>query len=374
MTRSNPAETSEFALVAQLAFARENATPGLERGREVLSSALLARDASAELQPFEHARAPADAVAVALVLLAASLCAVAWRRRRRTALALAAPLLLLLLAAIDKLPGQPKTLAHNIECVVEPRAAVEAEIVLVAHYDTKTEWLDHVQRTLLFVSTAALVVIALLRLWRGGRGSRALTAAAALALAVAAAQLLSGRFVRERSPGVIDNAAACAILVDVATSVHDAPLERTRLRCLWPAAEELGALGSAAFVAAYRPDVPAAIVNLEALGAGEELVWAAFEWTRRGPRRADAALGAKLAASAPRPVRAFAYPVLTDAGPFLDAGHRALTLLSLPADDAVPRGLHSGRDDLQRFDPAAAALARTTLQRFVRHVDAHGLD
>ena len=64
--------------------------------------------------------------------------------------------------------------------------------------------------------------------------------------------LSSGAFVRERSPGALDDGAACAVLARLAETLAAMPaLERTHVDIVWFAAEEVGVQGSREFVAEF---------------------------------------------------------------------------------------------------------------------------
>jgi hypothetical protein len=355
-------------LVERLAFARENFTPGLDRGYGILNSELTERGCEPRTLVFEHPQAQADVVAALLIVTATCVCVAAVRRSRRALLGVAAALAVLWLAAAGALPVSPGEALKSIEVIVEPRVRAQHEVLLVSHYDTKTELLDHVERSILFGSAALLFAWACAATWRRGREARVLAGLAAVALVLCALHLVSGRFLVRRSSGVVDNAAACAVLVDIAAHIQTTPLERTRVRCLWFAAEELGAAGSASYARTYRPNVPVRVLNLEGIGAGPTLAWAAFEWTRRGPRRADAELAALLREATPD-LRRLRYPLLTDAGSFSRAGFPALTLLNLPAGGTFVHGLHGPADNLERFDADGAESTRQALLHLLARLD-----
>lgn len=357
-----------FPLVDRLAFARENFTPGLERGYEILTHELTERGCRPGTLVSEHPRAHADIAAVVLITSATFLCVAALRRSRRPLLGVATGLVALSLLAAGALPLPPRGALKSIEVIVEPRTPPRQEVVLATHYDTKTELLDHVERAVLFYGAALLFVWACVATWRRAQRAYLPAALATLALVACALQLVSGRFLTSRSPGVVDNAVGCAVLVDVATQLHAAPLERTRVRCLWFAAEELGALASASYARRYRPSVPVRVLNLEGIGAGSTLAWGMYEWTRRGPRRTDAQLAFLLEQVAPG-ARRVRVPVFTDAGSFLRAGVPALTLLNLPASASFVRGLHGPGDNLERFDPSGAVSTRQTLLTLLARLD-----
>ena len=354
-------------LLVRLAMPRENGTPGLLEARAVLDSALRQSGHVPELQPFACHAGRSEAAALAL-LCSAILVLRAGRDPRRRSLLMLLCAWGLAFAAIAGgldflLPGAPAT---NILLRVEPRAAVHHEILLSAHYDTKTEPLDHVGRSALFGSVAIACITTLVAIARRRRVRR-FGGATAVLLVTAAAQLALGRILPQRSHGIVDNGAACALLVDLAQSVAAQPFEHTRLVCAWFAAEEWGAQGSSAAAAALAR--AEAFVNLEAIGAGSEPVIAAFEMSGATPRRADRSVADRLQHAAARPLRVLRAPLVTDAGPLLDAGIPGLTLLTIEPGAWTIRSLHGSGDRLPRFDASGAAAARALLLAFLTATD-----
>ena len=100
------------------------------------------------------------------------------------------------------------------------------------------------------------------------------------------------------SPGANDNAASVGILLSLLERLSLAPPSRLRVRLLFPACEELGYLGSRAYVRDASLDGVAGVLSLELCGRGDTLaIWDAdvetpFLGTVRGAfesigRRAD---------------------------------------------------------------------------------------
>ncbi len=354
-------------LLVRLGFPRENDTPGLLEARAVIDSALRHEGLVPELHSFTCHAGRAETAALALACSACLvLCACRHPRRRWLLVLLCA--WGLALAAVGGgldflLPGKS---ASNIVLQVEPQAAVQREILLTAHYDTKSEPLDHVARSALFgvvVLTCMATIVAIAK----RRRARRLGIATAVLLAAAATQLALGRVLPQRSHGIVDDGAACALLVDVARIVSARPLVHTRLVCAWFAGEEWGAQGSAA--AARGLAAADAFVNLEAIGAGSEPVIATFEMSGATPRRADRSVVERLQRAASRPLRSLRAPLWTDAGPLLGAGIPGVTLLTVEPGAWTVRSLHGSGDRLHRFDAAGAATARALLVDFLTTYD-----
>jgi hypothetical protein len=362
-------------VVARFDFPRDR-DAGLAAGRDTLAALL--RHAELPARRVELEARPHRTDLAAGLWITAAACLVAGRVRRRGlrrrfrrsfasahALSVAAAMAVGLgIAALfgggdALLPARPST---HFEVVVEPRLGARREILLGAHYDSKTELFDHRGRALAYVA-AALVLV-------GVMATRRFAVLGAAALALAALTAAGGRFSGARSHGIVDDAGAVALLVEIAADVHASPLATTRLRCVWWADEEIGAQGSAAWVRQAQLDaVPRVALNLECIGGGPHLGYAAREWTRTGWRRADAAVVHALQAAAGGELRAIAAPVFTDAGPLARAGIPAVTLVGLDAAGAPPRRLHRPADRLAALDPSGVERAGALVRRVLADTD-----
>ena len=136
-----------------------------------------------------------------------------------------------------------------------PAGLPTQRLILSAHYDTKTDLLDHVARApieLLGLPVTALMIVA--AVWAARRRHRAgplpLVARIAGWTAVVYglglfASLTAGMFVRARSPGALDDGAACAVLIRLAERLKAAgPLPHTEVEIALLSGEEIGVDGS----------------------------------------------------------------------------------------------------------------------------------
>jgi hypothetical protein len=180
---------------------------------------------------------------------------------------------------------------ENILIQFEP-AQVEQEIVLAAHYDTKTELLDHKARAFFTGKMKFGVALMLLlgvmglvdQLWLAriltwadivfwveiGLGLVMLFLAWGLGL-----NLTLGRFMTP-SQGAVDNGAACAILLDMADRLasREISLQRTRVTIALFAGEEVGMQGSRAYVQSRDWPLLTIAVNLEIMAQdGDYVIW-----------------------------------------------------------------------------------------------------
>jgi hypothetical protein len=319
-------------------------------------------------------------------------------RERRWWAALAAALLtpLLVVGQVDQLaPLLGRIGAQTQQHLVARIAAEQAEqrLIFAAHVDTKTDALDHVERVpalvVAFIATPLLLLAALCgALYRDPARVRVLRALlrlcpwlAVLSGALVFASLSAGAFAPRRSPGALDDGAACAVLVRLVEALGSAPaLRRTEVEVLLFSAEEMAAQGSWAYARerfAEPPTLPTALVNLEILGASadhavlgsEQFALRSFAPTpalvERLAQVHRAALGRELAVTW--------YGGITDARSFLAHGIPAATVMSREAGVLFSRGLHSAADDRSRVDTAALESSLAFLLAFARDVDGRGL-
>jgi acetylornithine deacetylase/succinyl-diaminopimelate desuccinylase-like protein len=312
--------------------------------------------------------------------------------RWRGALATAALVPALLLAQLDfQVPlfaWIGAETQHHVRARIAPEEPVQ-RLILAAHYDTKTDLLDHVQRAPVDLLALPAVLAMLLGAAAGALTSRwprrrrllvgCGRAAALLALTYgvgAFAALSAGALVPERSPGALDDGGSCAVLVRLAGELAAEPPRRTEVELLWLSAEEVGVQGSWAYAAerfAAAPERPTWVVNLEGLGQAprhqvirsERFTLRSFDPDPHLVERLDAVQRRQLGA----PLALTAYGGATDARAFLAHGVPAATLVSEAPGAPLTRHLHSAADSRQRLDEAALDASLAYLRAFVRDVD-----
>jgi hypothetical protein len=277
--------------------------------------------------------------------------------------------------------------SENILIHFEP-PLVEQEIVLAAHYDSKTELLDHTRAAFFtrklnlgIALTALLGALGLvdgLALARGatweyiiywigiGLGLVLLFLAWGFGL-----NLTLGRFL-EPSQGAIDNGTACVILLDVADRLArgEVQLDRTRATLALFGGEEVAMQGSRAYVGGRDWPLPTIALNLEIMAQdGDYVIW---ERESNGLRRipttpglnqAIAGLVSEVTASPPR----FISALMSDGFSFLAAGIPT-TVLGTYHSQMEGGGLHRPTDNLARVVTArlgeGAALLTALLERY----------
>ena len=390
--------TAWDVLLAKLAETpRENGSAALFDTARFLEETLAGT--GLEVARFEFDAHPFVLRIAGVLALAAALLYWRWLRSGRAgaalAVALAAPLLLLAqlewqLPVFGWIGAAPQ--AHVLARA--PAQAPTQRLILAAHYDTKTDALDHVARApvdLLSLPVIPLMLAgALAALWakRRPRPPRAVAWLIALAAWSAAAfgvatfvALTAGAFIRERSPGALDDGGSCAVLVRVAEALAErGPLARTQVELLWLSAEEVGVQGSWVYASerfAAPPDLPSYVINLEGIGASAGFAVIGrerFMLRSFAPGAQVVALldGVERARSGD-PIQVTRFGGSTDARSFLAHSIPAATLVSHEPGQLVPRGLHSSRDVRARLDEAALDAAVAFLLDAIERADAHGI-
>jgi hypothetical protein len=254
---------------------------------------------------------------------------------------------------------------ENIIIEFEPPQASH-EIVLCAHYDSKTELLDHQQR-MFFLKRINLGILLSLLLgvwgpldhwlintdwgtsmyWFG-----ALLTIPVLLLAWGFGLHLSlGRFL-EPSQGAVDNGTSCAILLGLAEqlSKDQTQLTDTKVNLALFTGEEVNMQGSRAYIRSRDWSLPVAILNLEVMAQDGDYIY----WQQDGTifRRLPTSESLNnLISSAVEHVTGHpahpAGPLLSDGGSFLLAGLPATTVGTLDTQ-LQGIGFHRPTDNLDR--------------------------
>jgi hypothetical protein len=276
----------------------------------------------------------------------------------------------------------------NLLIEFEPEQARQ-EMIFSAHYDSKTELLDHRQRMFFIrslplgiVLTLALGVLGPLDHYLFAKHSPAAAWTYGLGLILSLPLLILawglglnltlGRF-RQPSQGAVDNGAACAILLGLAQEVEcgTVQLSSSRLTLALFAGEEVNMQGSQAYVKSRDWPLPARALNLEVMAQdGEYVLWEQDGFSLRlwpcssELNQAIARTVHEVTGTTARLVG----PVNSDGGSFLRAGIPATTLGTYDGIQ-VDRGFHSAKDNLGRVVMDRLPEAVAILSRFMRRFD-----
>jgi hypothetical protein len=264
------------------------------------------------------------------------------------------------------------------------------EVVISAHYDSKTELLDHHQRmffirnlSLGIVLTVLLGVLGLvdwLLLERGSAWAGFIYGAGvALSLPLLflawglGLNLSMGWLRRNPSQGAVDNGAACAILLGLAERVAHGELKlmHTRLILALFTGEEVNMQGSRAYALGRSWSLPAIALNLEVMAQNGDYVYWEQDGTSLKLVPASAEVNHRIVEAVAEvtgtPARP-AGPVNSDGYSFLRAGIPATTLGTYDRV-LVDRGFHLPTDNLNRVVMERLPEAVEILTRFVRQYD-----
>lgn len=154
---------------------------------------------------------------------------------------------------------------------------------------------------------------------------------------------------RTYAPGANDNASGAAVALAVAERLMAEPTSRLRVGFLFTGAEETGLHGAEAFAATVPPGARIAVLNLDMVGAGRDLIALTHDgalWTVE----TDPHLNALIRESDPD-VRGRVFRLRSgDHAPFLRRGIRAGALQACGHAEA-DLAYHTPSDDLSLIDP-----------------------
>jgi len=393
-------------ILSAILIPRENGSAALGQVAAYLESAARATGAQVWGQEFVCRPYAIRLLGVVSLALAIAMYACLCARRPGWALLLALALPLYLTAENEArfplLSRIGEVREHNV--VVRLPVTQPARIVVLgAHYDTKTDLLDHYQRApieLLILPmlgiTLAFPLTALWHHWRGKpKGRVRLCAAAVVPLYFTAFFVMTagGAFVSARNPGALDDGAAAATLLKLAEALGGGTPkpERTQVDIVFFAGEEVGLQGSAHFVrerfggdpttagvSGGHAQTPTYFINIEGWGFGPELSY--FTTDRSATHRYPAAPGlvrvldrAYRRVSGGPGLAPETFPAVTDARNFMAAGVPRVTLASRDGDARV-RGLHTAADSPDRIQPGTLDRGLRFLQVALEEIDARGAE
>jgi hypothetical protein len=250
---------------------------------------------------------------------------------------------------------------ENILVEFEPPGASQ-EIILSAHYDSKTELLDHRQRMFLFkYMNFGILLTLLLGLWgpldtwlrsEPVHWIGVILTVPMLILAWGLGSHLSLGRTLKPSQGAVDNGAACAILLGLAEQLsNQGPLPvNTKVTLTLFTGEEVNMQGSRAYVKSRDWPLPTAVLNLEIMAQNGTYIY----WEKDGnvfrllstasPLNELFSTAVEQISGAPAQS---AGPVNSDGASFLFAGIPATTVGTLDVH-LGETGFHRPTDSLER--------------------------
>jgi len=261
------------------------------------------------------------------------------------------------------------------------------ELVISAHYDSKTELFDHHVRTFfvrnlrfgitlaIFSGLLAMLEPSLPVSWTEAIHLLGILLTIPLLFLAwgLGSNLALGRLRRSPSQGAVDNGAACAILLGLAQHIANGyiTLENTSLTLALFGGEEVNMQGSRAYALGRAWPLPAAALNLEIMAQDGDYVY----WEQDGMALrlfpTDASLNRSISEATARVTGKPAQP----AGPINSDGYSFLraripvTTLGTYDSKLQSHGFHLPGDNLSRIQIARLPEAIEILSEFIRVQD-----
>lgn len=283
--------------------------------------------------------------------------------------------------------------AENLLLTFDPPGGADQEVILSAHYDSKSEPLDHIQRMIFLKNLRFGMLLSVLLAILGPLDGLLLAMGSPWATTVYVAgilltlpllvltsglglNLLLGRL-SPQSQGAVDNGTACAILLGLADRLShgELDLKRTRLTIALFTGEEVNMQGSRAYTLSREWPLPAAALNLEVMAQNGPYVYWELDGNSLALQPTDSCLNAVLIAAVAEvtgstPVAGG--PINSDGRSFLQAG-LPTAVLGTYDRDRRDRGFHQPTDNLGRVAFERLPEGVEILARFARLLDRDGV-
>ncbi|MBP7603006.1 MAG: M20/M25/M40 family metallo-hydrolase [Spirochaetes bacterium] len=271
-----------------------------------------------------------------------------------------------------------------------PAADAARELIFAAHYDSKTDFFDHIERAKVyrFIPLAGILAM-LMSPWVLLRNKISSLRKPALSIAtVCLAVLLSIYwglvalgfggyiFLSGQSCGAVDNGGSVVTLLALAKDIREGKVRtgNSTVTIVFFGGEEVGPQGSYHFVRKHFAEdsgkraVPASLVNLELVGQNGNMLY----WKKNGIflsfLETDAELRERLDAawkSVSGGVMDAGGSITDDALHFLRAGIPAITVGHTGLPGLGEGGFHDVTDCMDRVNPGNLSLMRRTLAKYI---------
>ncbi|MBD3213265.1 MAG: M28 family peptidase [Candidatus Lokiarchaeota archaeon] len=168
----------------------------------------------------------------------------------------------------------------NLIYRLKPRKKKRNTIILIAHHDSKSQYLSTYIRAytaLIFIILIFLEMLAYISVFIFERQNLFETLRFGLKiyifivgwLTISFFLTMGSNFISNESPGALDNASGLYTLWKTAQYLHDSPLDNTELWIVLTGAEEIDQEGAAAFLNKYRPfftQTNTLVINFDMIG------------------------------------------------------------------------------------------------------------
>ena len=359
---------------AALSYPRRVGSSGEDRAFRYLKGRFLSCGLSVSEEPFGFKTWPWVLLRVALACSVAMILTAVWSVGRYPVLSCvlaALPMaiglfsnrwvLLLLSKAVLEPAGDDAFRSRNL--VARRPGVTRGEgplIVLMAHYDSKGQWISLGARIFLFLGYATGGIGLFIRaIGRVGEASGTIdlpSVCFGLLAALSALALLPMR-ADNRSPGAVDNASGVGVLTCLAESIGKDPdlFPRSEILFVGTGAEEMGLLGAFAFLRKHAEDLKGRrevyVLNFDGPGVdGRIYVSSKTGLWPRSRRLVQIILEAGRVQQIGIGTPAFVIGAMADHFPFVAEGIEAVTFSTVGRDSLV---IHTPRDTPERLNAEA---------------------
>jgi hypothetical protein len=265
------------------------------------------------------------------------------------------------------------------------------ELVFAAHYDSKTNFFDHIQRSRIFAYLPLAVIIGLALaifpffvqryavLRKKAITAMTLILAGAVVVYWGLVFLVFGGHVfmppDQQSFGAVDDGSSVAALLALSRDIHDGKVDNgnSNITIVFTSGEEVNLQGADAYMherfgKGQKPAVPISLVNLEIAGQNGTMVYYKKDGQFLKFYDADSGLAGRLGAAWKEIAGTDmeAHPAITDdAIRFMAAGIPAITVGNTGVPGLGEGWFHSIKDDPGRVNPENLKLVINALERYI---------
>jgi acetylornithine deacetylase/succinyl-diaminopimelate desuccinylase-like protein len=384
-----------MAVLEKIAVPRPNHSDALDRTAVYLKELLTSWGIPFSVQEFPLRPYFMLFVGITVLLLAVGFAFAVYKKRPVASLLLALAILTVLVLEYEFfVPVTSWLVQKKGENIIMhfPSSSAVRELIFCAHYDSKTDFWDHIQRARLYqFIPAAIVMSILLALWtffvrqKGVLAKKisriiTLTLAGIFVLYIGLLALGFGGFVfvpeRNQSYGAVDNGGSVVSLLALARDINDKKIDRgsSSVTILLTAGEEVNLQGAHQYVREFinidsrKEKIPRYCVNLELAGQKGNLFYARKIGVFLKFYAASPELVSRMESSwrsvTGRSVDAVK-SITDDSQRFMAAGIPSITIGHNGIPGMGMGGFHSEKDNMGRVDPDNLELMVKVLEKFI---------
>ena len=389
-----------YEILTNIAVPRPNHREALEQMAAYIKELLTSWNVPFIAQEFALRPYMQLLIGLALVLLAILLFIFAWRKKPILALIVSILIFPLLFLEFEMfvpvVSGFITKPAENIVISFQAPDAVR-ELIFMAHYDSKTDFWDHIQRARIYKWIPhAFALGVLLSIWlffvkkfkalkKGFFKALTLVIAGVIVIYWGLVFLGFGGYIfmpkEKDSLGAVDNGGAVVTLLAIAKDINDGKVDvgDSNVTIILTAGEEVTLQGSDFYVKERwggdaEPLIPTTLVNLELVGQNGNMVY----WRKVGvfltsydtdQELIDRLNSASLEVRGKDMEVAAEYYITDDSHRFLTAGIPSVTVGNSGLPGMGMGGFHSNNDNLERVNKENLALMVSVLERYIEDYD-----